>query len=212
MIHVVTGANRRDYANELHSFFRIRYEIYVRERGWKEIDRPDGLERDQFDNETATYVLALDNGQIVGGSRLVPSTEPHLLSEVFPHLARVRGVPCGPDICEWTRMFVVKERREGRNLGRTAGSVICGVLEHCLAQGVSALTAIIEMFWLPRFHDMGWTIRPLGLPELISGEWSVAVLMPIDESVLQSTRALHGIGGSVLVGANHRAAKNGIAA
>lgn len=212
MIHVVTGANRRDYASELHSLFRVRHEIYVRERGWKEIDRPDGLERDQFDNDMATYVLALDNGQIVGGSRLVPSAEPHLLSEVFPHLAGVRGVPCGPDIHEWTRMFVVKERREGRNLGRTAGSVICGVLEHCLAQGVSALTAIIEMFWLPRFHDMGWTIRPLGLPELISGEWSVAVLMPIDERVLQSTRALHGIGGSVLIEADRRAAKNVIAA
>jgi hypothetical protein len=64
-------------------------------------------------------------------------------------------------------MFVIKERREGRNMGLTAGKVI----------------------WLPRFHEMGWTIKPLGLPELISREWSVAVMFPIDAKVLASARA-----------------------
>ena len=95
------------------------------------------------------------------------------------------------------RMFVVKERREGRNIGRTAGTVICGVLECCLDEGVEALTALIEMWWLPRFHDMGWKVKPLGLPELVAGEWSVAVLMPIDQHTLASTRAFHRIDGPV---------------
>jgi len=36
---------------------------------------------------------------------------------------------------------------------------------------------------------MGWKLVPLGLPELISREWSVAVKMPIEEVTLQSTRA-----------------------
>jgi hypothetical protein len=58
--------------------------------------------------------------------------------------------------------------------------VICGVLEHC--NGITSLTALIEMFWLPLFHSMGWTLIPLGLPELINGEWSIAVRMPIDEN------------------------------
>src|SRR5436190_2065437 len=89
-------------------------------------------------------------------------------------LAQHFRVPRGDDIVEWTRMFVVKERREGRNIGRTAGTVICGVLECCLDEGVEALTALIEMWWLPRFHDMGWKVKPLGLPELVAGEWSVA--------------------------------------
>ena len=48
---------------------------------------------------------------------------------------------------------------------------------------------------------MGWTSIPLGLPELINGEWSVAVKMPIDENTLASTRAFHGITGGVRVSA-----------
>jgi hypothetical protein len=29
------------------------------------------------------------------------------------------------------------------------------VLEHCLDNGITSLTALIEMFWLPLFHSMG---------------------------------------------------------
>jgi acyl-homoserine lactone synthase len=73
MIHVVTGANRHLYEPELLAHFRLRYEIYVVERNWTNLAHPDGLERDQFDNEDATYILASENGQIIGGSRLVPT-------------------------------------------------------------------------------------------------------------------------------------------
>jgi len=196
MIHVITNANRHLYEAELLAHFRLRHEIYVVERNWKDLARPDGLERDQFDNQDATYILATDNGQVIGGSRLVPTTRPHLLSEVFPYLASVRGLPRGSDTYEWTRMFVIKTRREGRTMGGQArGMVICGVLQHCIDNGITSLTALIEMFWLPLFHSMGWNVMPLGLPELISGEWSIAVRMAINEDTLASTRAFHGIAG-----------------
>lgn len=199
-IHVITNANRHLYDAELLAHFRLRHEIYVVERKWQELARPDGCERDQFDDQNATYVLAIDKDEVVGGSRLIPTTSPHLLSEVFLHLTSVRGLPRAADIYEWTRMFVIKSRREGRTMGeQTRGMVICGVLEHCLDNGVTSLTALIEMFWMPLFHAMGWKLIPLGLPELISGEWSVAVKMPIDESVLESTRAFHGVSGRALV-------------
>src|SRR5215469_2950004 len=198
MIHVITSANRHLYQAELLAHFRLRHEIYVVERNWKDLARPDGLERDQFNNEDATYILATDNGQVIGGSRLVPTTRPHLLSEVFPYLASVRGLPIGVDIYEWTRMFVIKSRREGRTMGgQTRGMVICGVLEYCLENGITSLTALIEMFWLPLFHSMGWNLMPLGLPELINGEWSIAVKMAINEDTLVSTRRFHGIAGRV---------------
>lgn len=93
---------------------------------------------------------------------------------------------------------MTKARREGRNAGRTAGAVICGLLEFCLSEGVEALSGVVDAWWLPRFHDMGWTVRPLGLPEFVSGGWVVAVEMPISFATLVSTRQFHGISGSVL--------------
>jgi len=67
MIHVITSANRHLYEPELLAHFRLRHEIYVVERKWKELQRPDRSERDQFDNQDATYVLAIDKGEVVGG-------------------------------------------------------------------------------------------------------------------------------------------------
>jgi acyl-homoserine lactone synthase len=202
MIHVITSGNRHLYEPELLAHFRLRHEIYVSERHWNDLARPDGLERDQFDNRDAIYILATDNGQVIGGSRLVPTTRPHLLSEVFPYLASVRGLPRAADIYEWTRMFVIKSRREGRTMGGlTRGMVICGVLEYCLDSGITSLTALIEMFWLPLFHSMGWNLTPLGLPELINDEWSIAVKMAVNENTLASTRAFHGLAGRVSVAA-----------
>ena len=199
MIHVVTAANRHLYELQLHEQFRLRHDVYVGERGWKALARADGLERDQFDNEDATYILSIEGDHVIGGSRLVSTERPNLLSEVFPHLAVVGGVPCDPAIFEWTRIFVIKARREGGNAGRAAGTVICGILEFCLAEGIEALSAVMETWWLPRFHDMGWTIKPLGLPEMIDGGWTIAVLMPITKQTLDTTRAFHSIEAPVLV-------------
>jgi len=72
------------------------------------------------------------------------------------------------------------------------------VLEYCLARDVVALTALVEMWWLPHFHEMGWTLDPLGLPELINGEWSIAISLSIDRRTLETTREMFGIREPVL--------------
>jgi len=199
MIHAIASANSHLFEKELADYFRTRHDIFVVERGWHAVARPDGLEKDQFDTDDAVYILGIENKRVYAGARLVPTVKPHLLSEVFPHLATTRGVPRDPGVFEWTRIFATKDKREGRNAGRTVGTVICGMLEFCLEEGIYALSGVIDVWWLPRFHDMGWTVKPLGLPELVEKDWVVAVVMPIDEKTLRATRAFHGIEERVLV-------------
>ena len=92
-IKVVTWANRKQYRVVLERYFRIRYDIYVKRRQWRAVARPINIEMDAFDTEHAVYLLALDRaGKIVGGSRLVPTLQPHLLGNVFP--ARRRAACC----------------------------------------------------------------------------------------------------------------------
>ncbi len=87
MIHIVSAANAAAYDWALEQDFRLRHEIYVGERKWMDLAKPDGRERDQFDTPDAIYLFAIEGGKVLGGSRLVPSLKPHLLSEVFPTLA-----------------------------------------------------------------------------------------------------------------------------
>jgi len=111
-VHIVTSANCRHYEAALEQSYRLRHRIYIQELKWRGLPpRDDGRELDQFDTAEAVHLLYLEGDRVLGGTRLVPTTEPHLLSEVFAHFASIRGVPRQPDIAEWTRFYVAPERR-----------------------------------------------------------------------------------------------------
>ena len=193
-IHVITSSNRHMYEDAIEQHHRIRHDIFVEERGWNALYRPDKREIDAFDTENAVYLLAIDNSRVVGGQRLCPTIHPHMLSEVFPHLAQ-RGVPRGPDILEWTRYFIVRERR----FGRTDWRLLAAVQEYCLEEGVVALTAVVEMWWLPRWQQAGFRIRPLGLPQKIEGEETHAAMLTISSETLNFIRRRAGLKNPALV-------------
>lgn len=197
MIHVVDAGNRHLYGAELEQHFRIRHEIYVGERKWMALARPDGREIDEFDTEHATYLLALDGGRVVGGTRLVPTLQPHLMADVFPFLADVRGIQRGSDILEWTRIFVVPERRGSGS--KVLHTVLAGMLEYCLANHIAAITVVMETWWMPRFLELGWEVRPLGLPALIDGMNCVGTIITVSEDAYRSTLAFKHIEGPVIL-------------
>jgi acyl-homoserine lactone synthase len=200
MIHIVTPENRHLYKDELLEHHRIRYEIYIREQKWKNLRVAEGRESDQFDNEDAIYILAIEDGRVLGGSRFMPTIKPHLLSDVFPNLADVRGVPRGADIFEWTRLFAVSEQRGRRgDPGSITGQVLCGGLEFLLGEEASAFTIVTEAWWLTRTYSWGWRLSPLGMPALVDGEWLVASMVQVDHETLLATRRRYGIQDSVIV-------------
>ena len=177
MIHVVKKYNRALYQEQIEQQHRIRYDIYVKQRKWMALDRPDGREIDQFDNDDATYLLMLEGDRVIGGSRFVPTTKPHLMSEVFAFLANVRGVQRGHNIVEWTRIFIIPEKRNAFNLKK----MYLGVLEYCLDEGFNAITIVMETWWIPRFLELGWDVIPLGEPMMHDNMEIIAVMVNIEQ-------------------------------
>jgi len=198
-VHAIHAGNRRLYGAEVEQHYRIRHDIYVGERKWMDLERPDGREVDQFDTEHAVYLLAIEAGKgIVGGSRLVPTLEPHLMSEVFPELANVRGVPRAPDIYEWTRIFVVPAKRETGRLCKTAGIVYCGILEFCLSRRLPQISVVCEAYWIPRLLALGWNPQLLGEPIVKDEMTIVGITCDMTEKALARTRETYEIFGSVM--------------
>ncbi|HEX2255770.1 MAG TPA: acyl-homoserine-lactone synthase [Afifellaceae bacterium] len=196
-VHVVAANNRKIYREELESFFQWRHKVYVEQKGWLP-PSADGRERDQFDNDGAVYLLAMDDGALAAGTRLIPSDRPHLLSEVFPQLAAVKGVPRSPLIAEWTRMFVVPGRRGGLHTG-ACGQMCCAVMEYLLEEGAAQVGGVQELYWLPRWHHYGWRVHPLGLPEEIGRDWCVAAYFDVTEEALAGVRAAAGVDRNLIV-------------
>lgn len=175
MIHAISAVNRHLYEDVLDQHFRLRHDIFVEERRWETLRKPDGREIDSYDNEDTVYLLALEGRRVIGGHRLYPTTKPSMMSEVFPHLAAVRGCPANPLVWEWSRYFVVRDRRDGAlNL-----QLMAAVQEFCLDQGIAQVSAIMETWWLPRFHEAGFIVTPLGLPALVENAWTMAATIDI---------------------------------
>ncbi|MGX5843638.1 acyl-homoserine-lactone synthase [Mesorhizobium sp. ArgA1] len=188
MLLIITAQNADEYRDELDQAFRLRHKVFVEEKGWTDLHREDSREIDRFDDEHAVHMLFISESRVVGYQRLLPSTRPHLLSNVLSDLCEGTR-PVGENIWEWTRYCVEPEHRErGRMLSPVANALLSGIVEWGLNGGVD--TIIIEMnpLWLLRLVQLHFRVTPLGLPRMIGGEETVAVTATFDERTLQRLR------------------------
>ncbi|WP_197329309.1 acyl-homoserine-lactone synthase [Ralstonia syzygii] len=82
-----------------------RHQIFVGQLGWQ-LPMADGMfERDQYDRDDTVYVVARDaNGTICGCARLLPTTRPYPLKDVFaPLLMKGMPAPESPGVWELSR-------------------------------------------------------------------------------------------------------------
>lgn len=188
MLLIVTAQNVVNHQREMDQAFHLRHKVFVEEKGWTDLRREDGREIDRFDDEHAVHMLFTVEERVVGYQRMLPSTRPHLLSEVLPDLCD-GARPNGDNIWEWTRYCVEPQYRErGRMLSPVANALLSGIVEWGLGDGVD--TIIIEMnpLWLLRLVQLHFRVTPLGLPKIIGGEETVAVTASFDERTLQRLR------------------------
>jgi acyl-homoserine lactone synthase len=191
-VHVVTAASSLAYAAELESYHRWRHLIYVEERGWGDLRKPDGLERDEFDTPQAVHLLALENGRIVGGSRLMRASRPTILSEAFPHLVERNELPRDDETLDWTRMFVVPSHRGAGKPRSVRGALLTSVMEYALSASARRVGGVMEAFWLSQFAAIGWRMQILGLPRPIAGAMVLAAFVAVDDAALRSVRTSTG--------------------
>jgi acyl homoserine lactone synthase len=84
-----------------------RWRVFVERLGW-DLKAHNGLELDQFDREDTLYVVALDEADdVIGTTRLLPTTRRYLLAEVFPQLLGTQAPPRSPAVWELSRFAAV---------------------------------------------------------------------------------------------------------
>ena|ERR1700730_18605406 len=94
----------KEWSEQMYSkFFRYRHRIFVEKLGW-DVPTSGGMESDQFDREDTVHVVARDEaGEVMAYSRLLPTTKPYLLAEVFPQLMDGHRLPRCYDTWELSR-------------------------------------------------------------------------------------------------------------
>ena len=183
----------------LEQAFRLRHEVFVEERGWEALRRPDRREIDQFDDADAVHHLALEGGRVVGYTRMRPTSKPHLLADIHRHLCQ-RDYPRSASLWEWTRYCVHRDRRGGSVLGDVGAEIMGGAVEWCLDHNIE--DAILEMHpvWIAYLTGVGFDVRPLGLPTELEGTPVIAVQIHFSDKTVDLMREMRGMRKSVVAG------------
>ena len=192
MIHALTNAELKATPDLWDAVLRLRHEIFVEEMGWEDLRRPEQIEFDQFDHDGAVHHLAMRDGALAGYQRMLPTTRPHLLTEVLNDLCEGPS-PKGPDVYELTRYAVAPNWRDGRRGVSTVGSeLIAGFVEWGMAAGVNKVIIEFEPMWVLRALQLRFLATPLGYQRTYGRQQVVATLLKFDAETLQTVRARRG--------------------
>ncbi len=192
MIHIVTPENEHHYRDEMEQAYRLRHRVFVEEMGWRDLAKPDGREIDLFDNEHTVHMLYIDHGKVLGYQRFLPTTRPHLLSEMMPELCDIER-PAGAHTWEISRHCVMPGQRSGGRFGcEIALSLAIGLVEWGLECGISKFIIEIEPTGMLPLVQLHFRPTPLGLPTKIGGKDFIALLLTYNGKTLERLREMRG--------------------
>lgn len=198
-VHVVHANNRWLYLDEIEAMHRHRYELFVDERGWRALESPDRLDVDEFDNEHATYLIAIDiDGTVAGSGRLIPSWRPNMLKNLFPEYCD-GPVPVGPGIWEWSRHATPCRGASRAKILKTQHLLNIAVIEFGISRGMTEVYGILEAELMPWTAKLGWKSKLLGPPRAYGEGFAIASISPIDIEHLDQLRAEARLNEAILI-------------
>lgn len=188
MILVLSGADIGTHSDLMDEVYRLRHQVFVDELGWSDLRRDDEREIDQFDTPDAVHHIAVRDGRVVGYQRMLPTTKPHLLSDVFPELCAIER-PSSLDTYELTRYCVDPAFRTGRRSVSSVGSeLMAGFVEWGLASGVTNVIIEFETIWVLRALQLKFLVQPLGYETQIGKQNITATKVTFNPSTLAKIR------------------------
>lgn len=150
--------------HERRLMYQLRYKVTVKDWGWNIPTARKGLDKDQFDTDSTVYILVYDESdRMVACSRLNPTTQPHLMSDVFPERCEFSGVPCAADIMELSRFVVDKDHLTHNQQVQLYLQMCLAVTKYAVANHITRLTWLSEKSKYTK-SVVVWRTRPLGLP------------------------------------------------
>jgi len=189
MLSVITNGNRSVHRNVISAMHVDRKRVFVDRLKWN-VPVVDGkYEIDQFDTEDAVYLVAADpeTGAHWGSVRLLPSTKPHILGSLYPHLCD-GDVPVGEAVWEITRLCTSPDLNGSWQQVRVWRGLALGCIEYGLAAGIERYTLVTHMKLVPTVLSAMWNCTPLGLPRPDAGVDLCALAIDVDEPTLHRMR------------------------
>lgn len=201
MIYVVQKNQSEGWEKYLQEMHKLRACVFSDRLGWEVIVK-NGLEIDEFDDENPLYVLSIDKfGTLTGSLRLLPTTGPNMLEDVFPVLLGDHGSVRSPLIWEASRFCVATHSSQTMSpnyLSTITSELLIGLCEIGKMAGLMSIVGVHDVGFKRILQRAGWREEIIGTPMRIGKVKAFAGIFPIDNTVLQCLRDTNGIQHSVL--------------
>lgn len=179
---------------------RLRGRVFKERLDW-DVSVSGGLEIDQYDTYRPTYLLALEQDDVVGCVRLLPTTGRNMLADTFPVLLDGHAAPKADRIWESSRFCV-----DTKSVAATAENglreatflLFAAMIEWGQERDLQAMATVTDLRMERILRRAGWHLDRLGTPRQIGATKAVAGLLPITSDALGAIRAAGKISGRAI--------------
>lgn len=165
----------------LDGMFVLRHDVFHNYLGW-DVESIDGRERDDFDSLHPTYVIAYEphTMQVEGCLRLLPTTGPHMLGDVFQQALEDEKPLRDQHVWESSR-FAVRPgiSSSSASVGEMAVALLGTAGTIAAQSGVHSIITLTSLDLEQKGTSAGIVASRLGPPTKIGDVTSVAVSMSV---------------------------------
>ncbi len=180
-----------EHQNLLKQMFRLRADVFSGRLEW-DVTIADGGERDQYDDLSPTYVLAVSGGnKVVGCARLLLAVGPTMLEKTFSQLLADGSLHATSAMIESSRFCVDTTLPAGRGGGQlhlATLTMFAGIIEWSMANGFDKIVTATDLRFERILNRAGWPMARLGEPVAIGNTVAVAGTLPADQASFDQVR------------------------
>ncbi len=198
MIIIIDSLNRHRFGPLLEDMHKLRARVFQDRLGW-DVEVRNGMEKDLFDNLDPAHVISIDDdGDVVGCMRLLQTTGPHMLADVFYSILDGEPPLRSSQIWEATRFCVDTNKLSGtkkrNSISYVTSEVMLGAFEYAQRAGVEDAVAVIDPVMnrvLKRSGNAPYDY--LGSAKPMGKVTAMAALMDCSDERIESIRAFSDI-------------------
>jgi N-acyl-L-homoserine lactone synthetase len=192
MIEVILPSLRPLYGTILEDMYRLRYDICVGRWGWQVPGISPGRDKDDFDKEDTVYIVALDEERkrVLGCCRFNPTTEPYMISALWPEACDLQSPPSDRFTWETSRFVVTDKVASKAEYLEIMWQLGVALAEFCMQAGIKRIVWFTDPPFYQTINSM-MPVEPLGSPRhhAQDNRTYIPAMGHISESAVSAARA-----------------------
>lgn len=196
MMQLITPENYAQFTDALADMHRLRFRVFKERLDWA-VNAENGMERDRFDALKPAYLLYRSNDDLIHGCvRLLPTTGPTMLRDVFPQLLGGNPCPSDPKIWESSRFALdlsPEMPRSESGLARATFELFAGMIEFGMSRALTGIVTVTDLRMERILRRANWPLERLGDAGMIGATQAVAGILEVSQAILECTKVSCGV-------------------